>query len=97
MAFCCRYRYFEYQVVLFRLMNVPAAFQAYINQALRKYMDIFVLAYLNDIVIFFKQYKDHTKHVQIVLQKLQEFKLYIKLLKYVFNAAEINFLDFIVN
>ena len=62
-AFCCQYRYFEYQVVLFGLVNAPAAFQAYVNQALSEYMDIFVLTYLDDIMVFFKQYKNHTKHI----------------------------------
>ena len=60
-------------------------------------MDIFVLAYLDNIVIFSKQYKDHIEHVQMILQKLQKFKLYIKLFKCVFNAAEINYLGFVVN
>ena len=96
-AFYCRYGHFEHQVVFFKLVNAPAAFQAYVNQVLREYMDIFVLAYLDDIVVFFKRHKNHTEHIQIVLQKLWEFKLYIKLSKYVFNVAEINFLGFVVN
>ena len=48
-------------------MNAPAAFQVYVNQALKEYIDIFVLAYLDDIVVFSKQYEDHTKHVRMVL------------------------------
>ena len=97
MVFCCQYGHFDYQVVPFGLVNTSAAFQAYVNQALREYIDIFVLAYLNDIVVFSKQHKYHTEHVRMVLQKLQEFKLYIKLSKCVFDAAEIDFLGFVVN
>ena len=97
MTFCCQYGHFEYQVVPFELVNMPATFQAYVNQALREYMNIFILTYLDDIVVFSKRHEDYTEYVWMVLQKLQKFKLYIKLLKCVFNATEINFLSFIVN
>ena len=33
----------------------------------------------------------------MVLQKLQEFKLYIKLSKYMFDALKIDFFRFVVN
>ena len=78
-------------------MNAPAAFQVYINLALRKYTDIFVLAYLDNIVVYSEREKNHTGHVRLVPQKLRQYNLYVKLSKCVFDAKEIKFLGFIVS
>ena len=76
---------------------MPAAFQTYINLALCKYIDNFVIAYLDNIVIFSERKEDHDNHVRLVLQKLYEFNLYVKFSKYIFDAVEIKFLGSIVS
>jgi hypothetical protein len=45
----------------FKLTNAPASFQTLINDILREYLDIFVVAYLNDILIYLTNKKDHIK------------------------------------
>lgn len=64
---------------------------------LRKYIDIFVLCYLDNIVIFLQVKKKHTRHVCLVLQKLRKYNLYIKLFKYIFDVEKINFFGFQVS
>ena len=51
-AFKTWYGYFEYQVMLFGLSNAPASFQGYINKILAKKLDVFVIVYLDDILIY---------------------------------------------
>ena len=51
-AFQTRYNHFEYQVILFGLSNAPASFQGYINKILAEKLDIFVIVYLDDILIY---------------------------------------------
>ena len=51
-AFLTRYRLFEYVVILFGLYNAPSTFQAFINDILREYLDVFCFAYLDDILIY---------------------------------------------
>ncbi len=51
-AFHTRYGHFEYQVIPFGLSNAPASFQGYINKILAEKLDIFVVVYLNDILIY---------------------------------------------
>ena len=51
-AFRSRYGHFEYQVMPFGLINAPTSFQGYINKILAEKLDIFVIVYLDDILIY---------------------------------------------
>ena len=51
-AFCTRYGHFKYQVMPFGLSNAQASFQGYINKILAEKLDIFVIVYLDDILIY---------------------------------------------
>ena len=53
-AFQTRYSHFKYQVMPFGLFNAPASFQGYINKIVTKKLDIFVIVYLNNILIYIK-------------------------------------------
>lgn len=86
-AFRTRYGHFEYQVMPFGLTNAPASFQALINDALRDYLDLFVLVYLDDILIYNDTLDIHHDHVQKVLGKLSEAGLFVK-------VDEVEFLGF---
>jgi hypothetical protein len=81
----------------FSLTNAPAIFQAYINKALFKLVDYFVVIYLNDILIYFKLREDYYTHVRIVIKRLKKHKLYTKLNKCFFNVEEVEFLKFIIS
>ena len=48
------YGYFEYQVILFGLSNAPASFQGYVIKILAEKLDIFIIVYLNYILIYTK-------------------------------------------
>ena len=53
-AFQTPYGHFEYQVIPFGLSNTPATFQGYIKKILAEKLDIFVIVYLDDILIDIK-------------------------------------------
>ncbi len=63
-AFRTRYGHFEYQVMLFRLINALATFQGYINKILAEKLDVFIIMYLNDILIYTKN--EGKEHVQAI-------------------------------
>jgi hypothetical protein len=66
-AFKTRYGLFEYMVMPFGLANAPATFQAYIYKALSHLIDSICIVYLDDILIYSKEEKEHEHHVKIVL------------------------------
>jgi hypothetical protein len=91
-AFRTRYGLYEYQVMPFGLTNAPATFQALINNVLRKHLDVFVIAYLDDILIYSENEEDHVKHVQTVLDLLDKHHLRLKPSKCAFHKEELDFL-----
>ena len=81
----------------FSLINTLTTFQAYINKALFRLVDYFVVIYLNNILIYFKLREDYYTHVRIVIKRLRKYKLYIKLSECFFDVEEVEFLKFIVD
>jgi hypothetical protein len=77
-AFRTRYGLFESLVMPFGLTNAPASFQHFINDVLRPYLDIFITAYLDDILIYSDNLNDHQNHILKVLEELSEAGLYLK-------------------
>ena len=63
-AFRTRYGHFKYQVMPFGLSNAPASFQGYINKILAEKLDIFVIVYLDDILIYTEDQSQG--HVEVV-------------------------------
>jgi RNase H-like domain found in reverse transcriptase/Reverse transcriptase (RNA-dependent DNA polymerase) len=96
-AFRTQYGLYEYLVMPFGLTNAPAVFQSYINSTLREFIDIFVVVYLDDIIVFSQTLKEHIQHVRRILTRLREAGLYLKLSKCRFHAREINYLGYLVS
>lgn len=61
-AFRTRYNYFEYQVILFGLSNAPTNFQGHINKILARKVDVFIIVYLDDILIYINEI-DHINSI----------------------------------
>jgi hypothetical protein len=81
----------------FGLTNVLAIFQVYINNVLQKYLDVFVVVYLDNILIYSKIYNDHIRDIRKVLQALVDTKMKIKPKKTEFYRKEVKFLGYIVS
>lgn len=54
----------------FGLTNAPAAFQHFMNDIFRDIIDVYVIVYLDDILIYSTNPEDHEKHVKEVLRRL---------------------------
>ena len=96
-TFRMQYSYYEFLIVLFNLMNTPAIFQSYINQALWELVDDFCIIYLNNILVFSWTKKEHMEHLQLIIKHLQCIELYANSKKCEFFKFKIKFLGFLVN
>ena len=94
-AFRGRYSHFEYLVMFFRLTNAPALFQGYINKILAKKLDVFVIVYLNDILIYTKtKSEEDVEAVWWELEQLQKDLLYVNLKKCQFHEYKLRFFSY---
>jgi hypothetical protein len=96
-AVITRYGLYEYTVMSFGLTNAPAYYMYLMNKVFIKYLDKFVVVFIEDILIFSKNEKEHDKHLRLVLQKLKENQLYAKLNKCEFWFEEVSFLGHIIS
>ena len=84
--------------MLFGLSNTLATFQGYVNKILAKKLDVFIIIYLDDILIYIKNIdQSHVEAVRWVLDQLQKYSLFINVKKYCFHQDEIRFLRYIVS
>ena len=67
------------------------------NNIFWEFLDNFVICYLDDILIFSKNLKEHKQHVRLVLQKLWDVGLYAKFEKYVFHQLQMEFFGYIIS
>jgi hypothetical protein len=93
-TFKCRFDHYQYKMMFFELTNSSITFQVYINKTMHSYLDLIVLMYINDLLMFFSSTKKHIKHVKLMLQRLKKFNLYFKFSKCSFHVFHVNFLDF---
>ena len=98
MAFQTWYGHFKYQVMPFRLSNTPVSFQGYINKILAKKLNIFVIVYLNDILIHTKDLSQaHVNAIWWVLEELRKNGLFANFKRCRFYKDKVCFLEYVVS
>ena len=96
-AFRTRYGLFEYLVMPFGLTNAPASCQQFVNDVLREFLDVFVVCYMDDILIYSEDPLQHEAHVKLVLQKLLDAGLFVKGEKCEFHTKSTCFVGFMIS
>ena len=76
----------------FGLTNALAIIMFLMNSVFNKYLDKFVLIFIDDILIYFKDEKEHEQHLRLVVQTLREHQLYAKFSKCDFYKKQIQYL-----
>ncbi|MBW0501605.1 hypothetical protein O181_041320 [Austropuccinia psidii MF-1] len=81
----------------FGLTNAPASFQNLVNDIFADFLDIFVVVYLDNIMVFSSSEEDQFKHVASVLQRLRDNNLFSNASKGVFHASSVEYLGYVVS
>ena len=71
-TFTTRYELYEYLVMSSGLTNAPAHFMYLMNSVFMPELDKFVVVFIDDILVYSKNKKEHAKHLRIVLTRLRE-------------------------
>ncbi|GJX31231.1 putative reverse transcriptase domain-containing protein [Tanacetum coccineum] len=80
-AFKTRYGHYEFQVMPFGLTNAPAIFMDLMNRVCKPYLDKFVIVFIDDILIYSRNQKEHEEHLKSILELLKKEELYAKFSK----------------
>ena len=67
-AFSTRYGLYEYLVMSFGLTNAPAFFMYLMNFVFMMELDVCVVVFIDDILVYSKNEEEHAKHLRMVLE-----------------------------
>ena len=83
---------YEFLLMPFDVTNAPAQFMGMMNDLLRDYLDLFVLVFLDDILVYSANMEEHVEHLRKILSVLRKHRLYAKLSKCDFVKKLVEFL-----
>jgi len=89
-----RYGSYEWLVMPFGLTNAPAAFQRFVNTIFADMLDVCVVVYLDDILIYSEDMESHQQHVREVLRCLRLHGLFAKPEKCEFHSDSVEYLGY---
>nr|GFB77498.1 putative reverse transcriptase domain-containing protein [Tanacetum cinerariifolium] len=96
-SFIARYGDYEFQVMPFGLTNAPTVFMDLMNRVCKPYLDKFVIVFIDDILIYSKDEKDHEEHLKEILELLKKEELHAKFSKCEFWIPKVQFLGHVID
>jgi len=96
-TFRTRYGFYEWTVMPFGLSNAPSTFQRFMNELFADLLDVYMIVYLDDILIYSENPTEHRKQVKEVLRQLKANGLVVSPSKCVFHKEQVEFLGFILS
>jgi hypothetical protein len=81
----------------FGLTNAPTTFMRFMDDILQSFTNSFVVVYLDNILVFGKNWAEHLQHFQQVHHTLRQHKLYANLEKFSFDVNRVQYLGYIID
>ncbi|GKA48202.1 putative reverse transcriptase domain-containing protein [Tanacetum coccineum] len=96
-TFRTRYGHYEFQVMPFGLTNAPAVFMDLMNHVCKPFLDKFLIIFIDDILIYSKNKKEHEEDLKAILELLKKEELYAKFSKCEFWLPNVQFLGHVID
>ncbi|XP_070023064.1 uncharacterized protein [Nicotiana sylvestris] len=96
-AFRTRYDHYKFLVMSFGLTNAPATFMDLMNRVFRPYIYSFFIVFIDDILIYSRSLGEYEQHLRVVLQTMQDQKLYAKFFMCEFWLESVAFLGHVMS
>jgi hypothetical protein len=96
-AFFTRYGLYEYLIMSFCLTNAPTYFMYLMKSVFMPKLDKFVIVFIDDILVYLENKKDHPEHLRIILTRLRDHELYAKFSKCEFWLKIVPFLGHVLS
>ena len=96
-AFCTHMGNYEFLRMSFGLKNSGSCFQRTLNKTLSGLVGKICFIYIDDIVIFSKNSREHAENLNIVFQRLRELEWKVKSKKCYFGKKEVELLGYRVS
>ena len=96
-AFGCEFGLFEFNVLSMGLTNAVATFARIMNELLKDFIGVFVLVYIDDILIYSASIEEHETHVKLVINVLAKHGFKVKLSKCDLIKTSVKFLGHVVS
>ncbi|GJV03674.1 putative reverse transcriptase domain-containing protein [Tanacetum coccineum] len=97
MAFQTWYGHYEFQVMPFGLTNAPVVFMDLMNRVCKPYLDKLVIVFIDDILIYLEDKKEHKEYLRAILELFKKEKLYAKFSKCEFWISKVQFLGHVID
>ncbi|GJU62794.1 putative reverse transcriptase domain-containing protein [Tanacetum coccineum] len=95
---CIDYRELNKLTVMpFGLTNAPAVFMDLMNRVCKPYLDKFIIVFIDDILIYSRDEKEHEEHLKVILELLKKEQLYAKFSKCEFWIPKVQFLGHVID
>ena len=88
---------YQFKTKSFGLTNAPAPFQRLMDKLVTPNLKPNVFSWLDDIIVITKNFKEHLKYLETVLEKINKAKLKISLGKFKFGCSEVKYLGVVVD
>ncbi|KAL9258971.1 Retrovirus-related Pol polyprotein from transposon 17.6-like protein, partial [Drosera capensis] len=96
-VFRTRYGHYEFMVMPFGLTNAPAVFMDLMNRVFKPYLGHFVVVFIDDILVYSRDHREHEEHLRTTLKTLRENELYAKFKKCEFLLTEVALLGHVIS
>ena len=90
--FRTRWDLFEFLVMLFGVINAPSPFMHLVQDVLHTYLDVFMVIFIDDILVYSKSTVDLAEHLRLIFERLRKHWLFGHASKCTLHANEVEFL-----